>query len=691
MSKLEEIKQTSQQKFNIHPAVIFSLLTKQASGVPKALLELVMNSVDAGASRIDIEINEKGYIVADNGRGFKDIEEIKNMFGVFGQPHVAGDALYGRFRLGRAQSYALSRTQWFTKDFCMEVDLNIEIDQQDPNIPLGYFVKEGLPYYQGCKIVGEFYRPQNVGAVEDYLGLDGHVTPESVDQVIPALIKLSRYVPVPVYINGHLISLNVQGAGVDVLAETDMAYFILKPLLTNEQVGVVNVYNQGVYAYQLRSKHFKGDVVSKLAIDLNMARNEAKTDCAVANSIRFKLAAMDRKVMLDQTEPDVDERQAQKKRVLNQASFVDEVWSMLLGLTPFSQDAHWVDLNKKAILLGDDTKVSFKQIVSALKQLDSCMQREIFIYEMDALNQSMDLDVLCLENAFFPKGIFPSDALIEKLNFTVNLYPAMARRFEEVISMPHLSGMGMDFDEFYASKGFDFSGELSLSEKRLGLLKILVNSYDLMDYFATRMNWRSFYHTFLEKFTVSSLEGDSELLVNKLLETKPPVCLNEFEKMVLGRLNGLSLETDMLPVIRGNEFNLQRKVTVRNIMASDVLAYTDGSSSIVLSESFFKDAVAKGEFESILMVLIHEFCHKNDSTKTHQHGATFYQFFRKVATGYFYIISSNFYRDMAVQVEKKLTAKNAVTQTVLEKLKISDAALKRIAEKRLEQRIRLRG
>jgi len=47
--------------FEMHKALIFSVMQKQAGTVAKALLELVMNSADAGSKRIDIAITREGF------------------------------------------------------------------------------------------------------------------------------------------------------------------------------------------------------------------------------------------------------------------------------------------------------------------------------------------------------------------------------------------------------------------------------------------------------------------------------------------------------------------------------------------------------------------------------------------------------------------------------------------------------
>jgi signal transduction histidine kinase len=60
--------------FKLHPSFIHSAIKDQASGIDKAIAELVMNSLDAGATRVDIHVNEIDekyhFTIKDNGKGF---------------------------------------------------------------------------------------------------------------------------------------------------------------------------------------------------------------------------------------------------------------------------------------------------------------------------------------------------------------------------------------------------------------------------------------------------------------------------------------------------------------------------------------------------------------------------------------------------------------------------------------------
>lgn len=74
--------------FTVSPSIIRHLIERQAGTLDKAILELITNGIDAGASRIDVEfVNEYKIRVRDNGRGFRTREEVEKHFGDFGFDH----------------------------------------------------------------------------------------------------------------------------------------------------------------------------------------------------------------------------------------------------------------------------------------------------------------------------------------------------------------------------------------------------------------------------------------------------------------------------------------------------------------------------------------------------------------------------------------------------------------------------
>ena len=60
---------TEQRQFRMHPDQLFSVIKNQAGTISKAVLELVMNSIDAGATLVDIKMDRQTVSVTDDGKG----------------------------------------------------------------------------------------------------------------------------------------------------------------------------------------------------------------------------------------------------------------------------------------------------------------------------------------------------------------------------------------------------------------------------------------------------------------------------------------------------------------------------------------------------------------------------------------------------------------------------------------------
>lgn len=246
---------TRTRKFSVHPSIIFDLVTGQAGSLAKAVLECIMNSIDAGATRITIEIDALRIRLSDDGRGFRSRREIEDWFEVFGFPHQEGDRVYGKFGIGRAQLWAFCSTVWRTHTFEMTVDIK--------KSGLDYGLNEDLPAVPGVTIEGTFYEallPSDVGAFEKELA------------------DLARYAQIPVILNGKQINKDPAKEKWDHV--TDDAYI---RLTEGHQLAV---YNLGVLVKRFPSYIVGagGVVVTKpgVKLALNMARNDILvSQCAV--------------------------------------------------------------------------------------------------------------------------------------------------------------------------------------------------------------------------------------------------------------------------------------------------------------------------------------------------------------------------------------------------------------------------
>lgn len=235
------------RRFTVHDAIVPHLIASQSGTVPKAIAELVMNSVDAGASRCDIEVSERKFTVHDNGAGFRSRDEVLRNFEKFGQPHSAGDATFGVFRIGRGQIFSLAHTFYESGRFRMEVNFR--------ETGAAYTLTENIsPEIAGCRIQGTFYHP-----------MDAYQLRLTWRQMERAM----QYVPLDVHLNGHLINTRPQSRKDWNIDDTDV-------YIRFTAGGGVHVYNMGIYVQTIAEEVYgcSGIVVTKAALPLNMARND---------------------------------------------------------------------------------------------------------------------------------------------------------------------------------------------------------------------------------------------------------------------------------------------------------------------------------------------------------------------------------------------------------------------------------
>lgn len=239
------------QEFTLDPNIIHHIIHSQAGSIGKALIELVMNSMDAKANHIELQVTQSSFTCIDDGLGFASKEEVIAYFGRFGTPHQEGDATFGRFRLGRGQIMAHASTVWRSQHWQMTVDtktMGYAYDLEEMRLPV-----------TGCTIEGEWYEslPQS-----EWLDL------------LQEIRDLVRYTPVPVFLNGMQINRLPQKESWDY--EDAFAWYRVR------EEGSVAIFNQGVLVRH-DSSHIWGAggvIISKEALGLNVSRTEIlrKTD-----------------------------------------------------------------------------------------------------------------------------------------------------------------------------------------------------------------------------------------------------------------------------------------------------------------------------------------------------------------------------------------------------------------------------
>ena len=242
---------TRERHFHTDQHAAVHLIMKQAGTHQKALLENVMNAVDAGATRVDISVTEAGYEVRDDGRGFRTMSEIEDYFERFAFNHD-GDALqsertYGRFGIGRAQQWKYARCTYRSRTFQMDMDFQTH--------QLEYDLTRDLPDQPGTVITGVWYQ---------------RLTPAAATNIVRDLSQLVRYVPVPVFINRVQVSRDPTAEEWDIV--TDAFYF------RGDPHGQLRVYNAGVFVREYFTSMFDmgGLIVTRVPIGVNNARNDVE-------------------------------------------------------------------------------------------------------------------------------------------------------------------------------------------------------------------------------------------------------------------------------------------------------------------------------------------------------------------------------------------------------------------------------
>lgn len=248
------------RRFKVDPHIIYSLIVAQAGTLAKAVLECVMNSVDAHATRLDITLDAKSIRIRDDGHGFRSRAEIEERFEVFGFSHKEGERIYGRFGLGRGQLWSFCSTVWRTGTFQMDVDIKKR--------GVEYELQDGLLFCQGVDITGSFYSTM---LTSDLAAFERE------------LAELALFAQIPVMLNGRRINRDPAKETWD--HETPDAWIKVS------DIGQLSVYNLGVLVRRYPGFQFGcgGVVVTRpgVALAVNMARNDILVaECAVWKRIR---------------------------------------------------------------------------------------------------------------------------------------------------------------------------------------------------------------------------------------------------------------------------------------------------------------------------------------------------------------------------------------------------------------------
>lgn len=257
MSAVREVTRTN-KRFVAHDNLIYLAIERQAGTIAKSALEAVMNSIDAGATDIDITVDSLSLVIRDNGRGFQAEQEIDEWFRVFGQPHAldgdgySQDAKYGTFRIGRGQLFAFGVNTWTTNRWRLEVNCRergLDFDQIELETP-----------FPGCEVRVQFY--ELLGAWDQ-------------QHTIDEIRKYCRYVDCKLTVNGAQV--NTPPAQVNWDESNELAWV----KFSDSQYSGIDVYQLGVYVENIPTSVYgcSGTVVTKQQVKLNLARNQVLRNC----------------------------------------------------------------------------------------------------------------------------------------------------------------------------------------------------------------------------------------------------------------------------------------------------------------------------------------------------------------------------------------------------------------------------
>ena len=267
--------------FKMDDNLIFSLISRQAGSVQKSIAELISNSFDSQSSRVNVSISTNGFVVADDGIGFRSETEINDWFATIGFDHQASElhnnsSRYGTFGMGRMQCFSFARTQWQTNQFKMDVDikangLNFDLSTTDTHV-------------KGCQIQGTWYEKKSLSEVKT---------------IVSELSKMVTYFPIPVVINGNNIVKQMKW-------DQETAHVCL----SRKEHGGLEIYSQGVFVCTLPAYVYgSGIAVSKTPMMLNMARNEViENQCPVFKEIKAFLKQDATRLATQSTRLDDDAR-----------------------------------------------------------------------------------------------------------------------------------------------------------------------------------------------------------------------------------------------------------------------------------------------------------------------------------------------------------------------------------------------
>lgn len=296
-------------KLEMHPNLLLDVIKRQAGTLGKAILELVMNAVDAKATTCHITLDTGLLQCIDNGTGFTSEEQWHTNFKVFGEPHKIGEQkIYGTFRMGRGQAFSYGVNRWSSGHWMAHIDINRN--------GLGGKLHRLETPVQGCNIAITLYNELSLTERQN---------------VIDEVKKLCRWMGV------HGISVQLNGEEIALDPRTQPKKFwdheTDKCWVRFVKTGGFSIYNMGAYVRDKNDYHFGsgGECVSKVGLRVNFARNDVMSDDPVWKQVQAFVSTKS------------DDR-------LNKSKSLDDAGRQRLARAAMNNTGRWYELRTKKLL-----------------------------------------------------------------------------------------------------------------------------------------------------------------------------------------------------------------------------------------------------------------------------------------------------------------------------------------------------
>jgi len=112
--------------FQATEGLLHDVMRKQSGVIEKAWLEALMNSVDAGATEFNLNVEPETTTITDDGDSMTE-SEVERYFEQFGlKDSDIQDKEFGKFRMGRGQIFNFGVNIWRARENYMVVSLDDE-------------------------------------------------------------------------------------------------------------------------------------------------------------------------------------------------------------------------------------------------------------------------------------------------------------------------------------------------------------------------------------------------------------------------------------------------------------------------------------------------------------------------------------------------------------------------------------